>query len=84
MDVRKAFASLLESAAPKLERWLIRVAKKDPAKALDVIAKLAEFHVPKLAKLEHKVTELNTVRVVNMTGVRIGGGEQPPEPRAKP
>jgi hypothetical protein len=51
-DVRKAFTALLEGAADKLQIWLDRVAKKDPGRALDVIAKFAEYHVPKLSRTE--------------------------------
>jgi hypothetical protein len=73
-DVRKAFAALLERSAPKLASWLDQVAADDPARALDIVTRLAEYHIPKLAKSEHKVEELSTVRIVNLTGVRVGGG----------
>ncbi|HEV7607066.1 MAG TPA: hypothetical protein VGO61_07005 [Steroidobacteraceae bacterium] len=76
MDVRKAFAHLLEAAAPKLETWLTRVAKRSPARALDIVAKLAEYHVPKLGKLDHNIEGEKLVRLVNLTGVRIGSGSR--------
>lgn len=73
-NVREAIAQVLQGAAPKLEKWLTRVARKDPAKALDIVSKLAEYHIPKLAKSEIKSDQLNTIRLVNLTGVRVGGG----------
>lgn len=51
-DVRQAFANLLESNSQNLSGWLKRVARKDPGRALDIVARLAEYHVPKLARTE--------------------------------
>ena len=35
-----------------MQDWLDKVAKRDPAKALDLLARLAEFLVPKLSRSE--------------------------------
>lgn len=51
-DVREALRRLIESNASNLESWLKRVARKNPGKALEVVGKLAEFVVPKLARTE--------------------------------
>ncbi len=61
-DVREAFASLLERNAPKFDGWLNKVGTEDPARALDLVAKLAEYHVPKLQRTE--VTGLNGKPIV--------------------
>jgi hypothetical protein len=50
--VREAIASLLERNAPNMDRWLNEVADKDPYKALDLMQKLSEYHIPKLARTE--------------------------------
>jgi hypothetical protein len=58
--VRNAIATLLEKNVPYMDRWLQRVAegdevyglKPDPAKALDLMQKLSEYHIPKLARTE--------------------------------
>ncbi len=50
--VREAIAELLERNAPNMDRWLNEVADKDPHKALDIIQKLSEYHIPKLARTE--------------------------------
>ena len=50
--VREAIANLLERNAPNMDRWLNQVAKEDPYKALDLMNKLSEYHIPKLARTE--------------------------------
>ena len=62
-EFRETVTRLLESNAENMGRWLTLVAegdgtdnpygKPDPAKALDLLAKLAEFAAPKLARTEH-------------------------------
>lgn len=50
--VREAIAELLERNAGSMDRWLNEVADKDPYKALDLMQKLSEYHIPKLARTE--------------------------------
>jgi hypothetical protein len=50
--VREAIANLLERNAPNMDRWLNEVAQEDPYKALDLMNKLSEYHIPKLARTE--------------------------------
>ena len=50
--VREAIANLLERNAPFMDRWLNQVAEEDPYKALDLMNKLSEYHIPKLARTE--------------------------------
>lgn len=50
--VREAIANLLERNAPNMDRWLNQVAQEDPYKALDLMNKMAEYHIPKLARTE--------------------------------
>ncbi len=51
--VRDAIANLLERNAPQMDKWLNEVAQDDPYKALDLMNKLCEYHIPKLARTEH-------------------------------
>lgn len=51
--VREAIANLLERNAPQMDKWLNEVAQDDPYKALDLMNKLCEYHIPKLARTEH-------------------------------
>ena len=50
--VREAIANLLERNAGNMDRWLNKVAAEDPYKALDLMNKLSEYHIPKLARTE--------------------------------
>lgn len=60
-EFRETVRTLLETNADNVGRWLTLVAegdgtdsgKPDPAKALDLLAKLAEFAAPKLNRTEH-------------------------------
>jgi hypothetical protein len=58
---RETVQALLEDKADRVSEWLDRVAegdpendlKPDPGKALDLLAKLAEYAAPKLSRIEH-------------------------------
>lgn len=60
-EFRETVRKLLEDNADNVGRWLTMVAEgdgtdrgqPDPGKALDLLAKLAEFAAPKLARTEH-------------------------------
>ena len=59
-EVREAVARLVSMNIDDADEWLTMVAygdkdlgvKADPAKALDLFAKISEFHMPKLARTE--------------------------------
>jgi hypothetical protein len=58
--VREAIAELLNRNSAYMDRWLQRIAegdevlgiKPDPYKALDIMLKMSEYHIPKLARTE--------------------------------
>lgn len=60
-EFRETVRNLLESNSENVGRWLLLVAegdgsengRPDPGKALDLLAKLAEFAAPKLGRVEH-------------------------------
>lgn len=58
-EFRQTVTALLEKNAENVDLWLQQVAegqgdvKPDPGKALDLLAKLAEFGAPKLSRTEH-------------------------------
>lgn len=60
-DFREAVTELLKANSGELARWLKEVAEgspefgraPDPARALDLLTKLAEFAAPKLGRIEH-------------------------------
>lgn len=49
---RDTVSKLLEDNSKNVGVWLGRVAENDPGKALDLMAKLAEYAAPKLSKVE--------------------------------
>lgn len=51
-DFRETIRKLLEDNSENVAVWLSSVAADDPAKALDLIAKLAEYAAPKLGRTE--------------------------------
>lgn len=51
-EVREAFRLLLEGNVHHMNGWLQKVAKDDPAKALELMGKLADYVIPRLARTE--------------------------------
>jgi hypothetical protein len=51
--IRDAFEELLRGNLGKVEKWLQDTAEEDPGKAVDLMLKMAEFCIPKLARTEH-------------------------------
>lgn len=60
--IKKAYTDLLTNNIPKIQRWLDRVAREDPAKALDFLLRLSPFVVPK--KNETDLTIDNPIKVL--------------------
>lgn len=51
-EAREAFKKLLDKNTPQMQKWLDQVAMEDPAKAMDLVLKLAEYVLPKLQRQE--------------------------------
>lgn len=52
-EFRETIRKLLEENSENVALWLEQVAQDDPGKALDHLAKLAEYAAPKLGRIEH-------------------------------
>lgn len=52
---RETITKLLSDNSANVGIWLERVSQDDPAKALDLLAKLAEYAAPKLSKVEQTI-----------------------------
>lgn len=52
-EFRQTVQKLLDDNRENVTLWMEKVGKKSPAKALELLAKLAEFAAPKLARHEH-------------------------------
>jgi len=51
-EARAAFGMVFEKLAPEVEGWIREVAETDPARAAELVLRLAEYFVPKLARTE--------------------------------
>ncbi len=51
-ELREAYSNLLESNSQNIQTWLDRVAKDNPAKALELFIKMGAFVMPKLKSVE--------------------------------
>lgn len=69
-EFRETVRRLLEENSENVGVWLAKVAEGDgdmagdPAKALDLLAKLAEFAAPKLNRVEHVGDGGGPVRII--------------------
>lgn len=51
-ETRELFVQLVEERHDDIGVWLDKVAAKDPGKAVDLILRIAEYFIPKLARSE--------------------------------
>jgi len=52
MAIREAYQKLTEDNLENMTTWLGQIAQEDPVKAMDMMLKLSEFIIPKLARQE--------------------------------
>jgi hypothetical protein len=79
-EFRETVRKLLEDNNENFGRWLALVAegdgseggKPDPAKALDLIVKLAEYAAPKLGRVEHTGADGGPVETVTRIVLEAG------------
>tara|TARA_R110000824_G_scaffold369318_1_gene558780 strand:- start:234 stop:521 length:288 start_codon:yes stop_codon:yes gene_type:complete len=51
-EIKEAYQMLVESNLDNMSRWLADVAGDDPKQALELMLKLSEYMIPKLARQE--------------------------------
>ena len=51
-EIREAYQNLVEMNLDNMTSWLASVAAEDPEKAMDLMLKLSEYIIPKLARQE--------------------------------
>jgi len=51
-EIRQAYQNLVEMNLENMTSWLASVAAEDPEKAMDLMLKLSEYIIPKLARQE--------------------------------
>ena len=52
MEIREAYQRLVEGNLDNMTTWLASVAADDPEKAFDLMLKLSEYVIPRLARQE--------------------------------
>ena len=50
--IREAYQKLTEDNLDRMSIWISQVASEDPAKAMDIMIRLSEYIIPKLARQE--------------------------------
>jgi hypothetical protein len=80
-EARQAIASFVDGNAHRLTEWLDAVADgvkteegdyvvpPNPAKAFDMFQSVVEYHIPKLARMEHSGSDTNPVVIENNVNV---------------
>ena len=48
--IREAYQKLTEDNLDRMSIWISQVASEDPAKAMDIMIRLSEYIIPKLAR----------------------------------
>ena len=51
-QIREAYQKLTEDNLDNMSLWLTQIAADDPAKAMDLMLRLSEYIIPKLARTE--------------------------------
>lgn len=51
-QIREAYQKLTEDNLENMTIWLSQIASEDPAKAMDMMLRLSEYIIPKLARQE--------------------------------
>ena len=67
--MRDVFSAFVEANAEKVQTLFDRVAENDPAKALDLLARLLEFVIPKLARTDLTGDSDRTTPVIRVIGI---------------
>lgn len=76
MDVREAIAYIAEKNAPKISGWLSRIARTDPARAMDLYLRMIEYHIPKLSRVETVRDDKPNGRVIDSSQLTAEQREQ--------
>lgn len=52
LELKNAFKLVLTNKMPELEEWIDRVAEEDPARATEIVIKLTERFLPRIAQTQ--------------------------------
>lgn len=65
-ETREAFSLLVSGNLPKIQEMIDRVAKEDPARAVELILKAAQFVLPRLQAVELKA-QVTVADILSLT-----------------
>jgi hypothetical protein len=74
--VRLIIAKVAEKNASKIDAWLARIGRKNPAKAMDLYLRMLEYHIPKLTRTEIVKPTSNSGRVIDSSKLTAEEREQ--------
>jgi hypothetical protein len=66
-DIRQAFKEVIEANTENFKEWVRRVAATDPARAADLMIRMAEYIIPKLERVEHTGEGGGPIRTEDVT-----------------
>jgi hypothetical protein len=69
---REAIAAFVDANADKLQHWLDKMAAESPKDAFNAFLALVEYHVPKLARVEHTGKDGEDMKFIVTQG-HVGG-----------
>jgi hypothetical protein len=75
-DVRAIIAIVAQKNAKKIDAWLARIGRKNPAKAMDLYLRMLEYHIPKLTRTEIVKPPGNSGRVIDSSQLTADQREQ--------
>jgi hypothetical protein len=71
-DTKEAFKQLVESNLDNMTNWVSTIAETDPNKAMQLMLQMAEYFIPKLARVDNlqlpeNTTPLTKIEIVDST-----------------
>jgi hypothetical protein len=71
-DTKEAFKQLVESNIDNMTIWVSNIAETDPHKAMTLMLSMAEYFIPKLARVDNlqlpeNTTPLTKIEIVDST-----------------
>lgn len=60
-DTKEAFKNLVESNIDNMTKWISDIAENDPHKAMTLMLSMAEYFIPKLARVDNLDLPENTL-----------------------
>lgn len=74
---REAIAKFCDLNAPQIQSWFDTVAKESPERALEILYKYLEFHVPKLSRQEQQPLDKDGKPTDNKMLIEFVGNNAP-------